>query len=567
MDVGFTRLVTAGGTDISTRVLPANFDAVLCEGVAGVERVLGMIDRNPYSPTYGCCDRGYWHYRITDHPSGIFQHSVLALAVAATLNVPGNHFYGQSRLPELAVAGMHFARRSAHADGSADDYYPFERALGAVVFPLVACTEAYELLNVHDASLIEFFVRQATWLCTHDEPYPLANHQALAAYALLNVGRLSGEQRFLAAAHDRLDRVLELQADEGWYREYEGCDAGYLTLTISLLGEYYQRAPSPALLHSLERAVECAAYFMHPDGSYGGEYGSRNCNFFLMHGFEAIGAMAPLATQIVDHYLEGMRNGKQVRQNDERGMFLLTADRLQSVRDACSERHGLLEFKNVEHVYLGEARLFRARQDGYHVVVSAAKGGTFKAFKGMELIASDCGLIGKLADGRVVATQLVDDNEVHVSGNSIRITGRWHEVRLPVASPGRMLVFRIVLLSLGRSARFGKWLKRMLTRFLILRKRPLPLRFERSLCVDLEGVRVRDTIEVDDSRLRFASLHFGTDHTSIYVTASRYFQESVLCPWTSLEVGLPRLHAEGRLSVERVFRDRVLKREGNSFLQ
>ena len=35
-----------------------------------VAKILTLQDRNPHSPTYGCFDRNYWHYRIIDFPSG-----------------------------------------------------------------------------------------------------------------------------------------------------------------------------------------------------------------------------------------------------------------------------------------------------------------------------------------------------------------------------------------------------------------------------------------------------------------------------------------------------------------
>ena len=43
-------------------------DAALHE----IPRLLTLLDRDPSSPTYGCFDRNYWHYRTQDFPSGIY---------------------------------------------------------------------------------------------------------------------------------------------------------------------------------------------------------------------------------------------------------------------------------------------------------------------------------------------------------------------------------------------------------------------------------------------------------------------------------------------------------------
>ena len=38
-----------------------------------VARILTQMDRDPQSPTFGCFDRNYWHYKIRDYPSSILQ--------------------------------------------------------------------------------------------------------------------------------------------------------------------------------------------------------------------------------------------------------------------------------------------------------------------------------------------------------------------------------------------------------------------------------------------------------------------------------------------------------------
>ena len=89
-----------------------------------------LVDRNPYSPTYGSFDRSYWHYRTMDFPCGMYQEFVLPLALVYAYDFPDNPYYRKERVKELALAGIDFARRSSHRDGSCDDYFPYERALG-----------------------------------------------------------------------------------------------------------------------------------------------------------------------------------------------------------------------------------------------------------------------------------------------------------------------------------------------------------------------------------------------------------------------------------------------------
>ena len=122
-------------------------DILAAHAVSQIPKILTLQDRNRHSPTYGCFDRNYWHYRIIDFPSGMAQEFVLPLALAYGADIPGNQFFQKSALREWVLAGIRFAARAAHADGSCDDYFPYERAGGATAFSLLACLESYRLLG------------------------------------------------------------------------------------------------------------------------------------------------------------------------------------------------------------------------------------------------------------------------------------------------------------------------------------------------------------------------------------------------------------------------------------
>ena len=50
------------------------------------------------------------------------------------------------------------------------------------------------------------------------------------------------------------------------------------------------------------------SYFVHPDGSFGGEYGSRNTYSFFPHGFELIAKWFPQTTNVNDCFILGLKN-------------------------------------------------------------------------------------------------------------------------------------------------------------------------------------------------------------------------------------------------------------------
>ena len=174
----------------AARRSPSNL--YLRDALADIPRLLGAIDRNPFRPTYGCLDRQYWHYRTASFPSE---------------NVPGRRaarwrWSTPGCCP--ATAGTAYARvprvgrgrdpicgpQLRIADGSCDDYYPFERALGAAVFSLAAAARAYQVLELDDAEIVAGSSAVGPiGLLTHDESGRLTNHHALAALGLLARGR------------------------------------------------------------------------------------------------------------------------------------------------------------------------------------------------------------------------------------------------------------------------------------------------------------------------------------------------------------------------------------------
>ncbi len=526
------------------------------EALAQIPKILTLQDRNPHSPTYGCFDRNFWHYKIIDFPSGMSQEFVLPLALAYEIDLPGNPFYRQTALKDWVAAGIRYAAKSAHPDGSCDDYFPYERAGGAAAFSLFACIESYMRLGFYDPAMLAFFSQRADWLADHQESGRLTNHQALIVLCLELLSRLLQSNRWDKAKAQRLEQVFDWQNEEGWFQEYEGCDPGYHTLTISCLARIAalnadQHLKTSLLQASLTKAVRLAAHFSHPDGSFGGEYTSRNTYNFFPHGFELVGRWLPEALAINDRFLQGLANGKASCYADDHIIGHHTWNYLLSWQDFVAERPPLCPQPDGR-VWLQQARVLIDRRQGQALYLALNKGGAFKLFQATQLLASDSQFSVQIyQNGQLknAVGHLVGDYEVDVSKNEIRISGSLGWAKQKQMTPLNSMILRVVMLSIGRFK--PNLIRRILQQLLIVGKRDAPLQFERCLRWTEQGWQVQDALYAKNWDA-VASAGIGCDQTSIYVVMSRTFQVGQLQGWLDLTPQVRKLQPGEVLKLERL---------------
>lgn len=536
-----------------------NKDLFAREALAQIPKILTLLDRNPHSPTYGCFDRNFWHYKIIDFPSGMAQEFVYPLALIYDTNIPDNPYYRQPVIKDWVEAGIFYAARSAHQDGSCDDYFPFERASGAAAFSLLACIESYIHLdiennlknkNIDNKTILYFFTKRADWLAHHHESGQLTNHQALIVLCLSRLSQLLQTSRWDKAKVQRLERVLSWQNDEGWFIEYEGCDPGYHTLTISCLARIYQLNSDIRIKEALIKAVKLAGEFVHPDGSYGGEYTSRNTYNFFPHGFELIGRWMPEALQINQRFLQGLKNGLSPCYADDHIIGHHTWNYLLAWRDFVEERPFLNPNQN-HSIWLKNAKILIDRRENTQLYLALNKGGVFKLFRNNKLVASDTQISLQVQhQGKIknAVGHLVAPYKVNISENEITISGELGWAKQKQMTPLNLLILRIVMLTVGRF--FPNLIRKLLQRILITGKNDAPFRFMRRLRWENGKWHITDKLEAQTWDNVIAA-GIGCDQTSIYVVMSRTFQTSQLQPWLDLTPQIKKLAPSQALKIER----------------
>jgi hypothetical protein len=294
----------------------------LSEGLAVAERVLGLGDREVRSATHGCFDRYYWHYRLLDFPNARAQEMGYYLALLYVRQFAGNRYAGVSAIRRWAEAAVSFWYQIQNRDGSFNEWWPHERSFCATSFSALAAAETIRLLGLSPNR--DVFQRATNWLCRHNNP-EVSNQVAASALALRCVSEVCGDEILAKKAEERVLGVVRRQHSEGFFPEYGGSDAGYHSLTVSLLAAYYRRAPSEPVLAALRNATAFLDRHLREDASFDYRSGSRRTQFLYPSGLVRLGEDG-----LVARHLAGCRAGTVLLPSwmDDRYCFQLATDYL-----------------------------------------------------------------------------------------------------------------------------------------------------------------------------------------------------------------------------------------------
>ena len=500
-------------------------------------RVLGLMDREFLSPTKGCMDRTYWAWKFTDFPGARFQEGICSLSFLYATPFENNQYYRNPALLDWIVSGIDFWVCIQYNDGSFDEAYPFERSLAATAFTSFYLAEAWNFLEdqlpqpVADR-LKESLRHAGEWLIKNDETHGfLSNHLAAAAAALLHISQITGDERFEGRSRFFLDKILAHQSPEGWYDEYGGADPGYQTHCSFYLARYWEISGDSKLAESLEHSFQFLAHFLHPDGSLGGEYASRNTQTYYPAAFEMMSGVSGISHWIAQEMLPSVQDmsAAGLGSVDAYNYFPLLNNNVfaylacqrnnhrQTTVETPPEQSGVL--------YFPEAGIAKMRNEYIELYAGLTKGGVIKAFDRQtgQLIGNDCGYLGKFKSGKLFSSQWVDpDTKIAIQDDEIVVDGGFYQFENTVMSPVKFLLFRLFSLTAGRLPKVSYWLKSLLVNKLIYHNERLPITFSRKICIDLKQITIEDHLQgsIGD---QIDTLARPDVFTTIHMGSSRYF--------------------------------------------
>lgn len=494
--------------------------------------LLSEINRDPASSTYGCFDRRYWAWKMVDFPEATFQRNLANLAWYSEneVNLPNRQM-----IKDAVIAGLRYTAHIQHRDGSFDQAYPNERSFGATGFLLPDLIKAYvntsERCSHEDKELIESMLRRASdFLCRNNEQHGLiSNHLAGAALGLRLSFDLFQEQKYKDKYEQLVAFILKNQSSEGWFPEYGGADPGYQTLCMHYLSQIYRLAPSQELKNGLQSSLDFLQFFIHPDGSFGGEYGSRRTEIYYPGGIALLADEFPLAASIDRFMRDSIEEQTTVSlvDIDMGNIAPLLSSSIQALENIYHTRPaGKLPFESERVIKeFKKAGIILVGNPCYYSILSASNGGVLKIFnkKTRRLIEDDCGALAETSNGLLISTQSTKMNRLFSFERLIyKGKSNFSVVNYQKSTPFNYLILRLLNLSVMRIRFFNEIIKKFMVSWLIRTDNRIPLVRERKIVFRGHQVSIHDQY-ILLGKLRLKSISHAGKFNSIHMASSRYF--------------------------------------------
>jgi len=529
-------------------------------------RLLSEINRDAATPTCGCFDRRYWAWKLVDFPEATFQRNLSALAWLLQQPEARDE---RAFLTQTVQSGLLYTASIQHRNGSFDQAYPYEASYGATAFLLPDLMDAYQAVKAQcspDQQMIleGMLHRSAAFLYKHAELHgTISNHLAGAALALGKAGRFFEHPDFTRKSGEIVDYVLSKQSPEGWYEEYGGADPGYQTLCMYYLAQVYLLAPNEKekeeLRASLQSSLDFLQYFIQPDGSFGGEYGSRRTEVYYPGGIALLSSEFPLAAAMSALMRASIERGQTVTLADiDMGN---TAPLLNNAIKALTfKKPGALpklpcEQQAFSKDFPGAGILIRCTPR-YYCVIGVSTGGVTKIYdkKHARLALDDCGLLGTTNRGAGISTQMSASGQGYrAEAHNIELWGGFYPIKSSLPTPASFLLLRFMNLTVMRIGFLNELVKRLLVKLLISGGGSLPLKRTRRLEFQPDQVRITDRVEKTGG-VNLKRLAYGGKFSAIHMASARYFQPDHSTVQRFEDLDVETLNCEGILEIAKEIR-------------
>jgi len=497
-----------------------------------IPRLLGLLDRNPVSPTFGCFDRNYWHYNVSDFPCARFQEAVLTLSLLYMLDDKNNPYFNDENVLFWINGAVKFWCNIQRKDGSFDEWYPYEHSFVATAFSTYAISETLLLMGdkIKNYKKVICCIEKASDFIIKNVDYTACNQETGAIIALYNTYLLTSDKKYEEVAFLRLEKLSKMQSSEGWFPEYGSADIGYLSLAVDYLCKLHEKSKAPLASEIIDKALDFLYYFVHPDGTFGGEYGSRNTKYIIPSGIEYASSWNEKAKAISLSLRESLEKGKTTGPYnlDDRYLSYIGYTYIQASK--YYKEIELIEREEDFRKNFSESGIFILSNKNFYFVVNLRKGGVLRLnFKNTDYSLNDSGCLLGIKDKFYTSGWLNPNISWQEKDGDFLIETSGLTMSFVKMSLLKNILLRIFQMFFGNFNSISKAIKSLFRNFLISYKKESNVKIIRKISFKEDGIVIED--EIDSPNL-IDVLYLGMENPYIFIPSSRYFQECDLSKYS-----------------------------------
>ena len=461
-------------------------------------KLLNLYNTDKCSVTYGYGDREFWAWKIKDFSNSTMQGGVHSLAIAIKLGL-FEKVEEKKFIFDVIDSAILAIKNIIDKNGSACEAYPAENSFcvtALVAFDVLSCI--FYLDNYLDEKCKNDYLNiirpLVHFITKHDEKHAIiSNHLATSVAAIALWNKITGETN--SRYQELLKLIYDNQSEEGWYKEYEGADPGYQTLCTYYLYCAYMITFDQDLLDSLKKSAKFLSFFIHPNGTIGGLYGSRNTEIFypggiisLANEIEEFALIAKFLEPKGQHILpQNIDIGNYIPLLNSYAVAALNYDKIEH----CITNSSISPFflKTGEKIF-EKAGIYMFSNIKYFAILNFKKGGVLKVFdKNNSVCIEDGGLFGVLKNGKKISSQKFDDK---INFTNSEIVASFYCTNESLPTPLSFVVLRIFSMSIFKSVFLGDLFKKFIVRLLMTGKNKI------DGCVKRKFVFLKDKIIVKE---------------------------------------------------------------------
>lgn len=445
-------------------------------------RLLALFDRDRLGPTHGLGDRTYWAWKLKDFPNATFQGAASGLSRLLVHGLLPRGFDEATMLARIKAI-IEGSKATTAYNGSLAEALPNEGSFCVTALVAADTLIAIQTLDnrLSGQEREAAFAVVAPWisfLYKQDEHHGIiSNHLAVAVLALVLWQDLTGKNCG-ARAKQFLDRILKHRSPEGWFLEYSGADPGYQSWLMSSLTAVDRLRPAWGMRSALHEGANFLTHFAHPDGSYGGLYGSRMTRFCFPAGFEALASRSPSAHAMAIFLRKGVPDHRVVTLDaiDAHNLAPLFNDYVWAAVERATPKARpqparLPHASSKVYKHFVQAGLLVEGSADHYTVLSLFKGGALLHFHHGKLMKQNPGTVCTAQGKPILTTQFQDeDTQVKIDNDTVVVNAALRPVSRQLPNAFRFIILRLLSLTVFHSIFLGNKVKRALTALLVSSK-------------------------------------------------------------------------------------------------